>query len=64
MAIFNHSAQTISPSGGKRINKITVRVCVTDCTGEVYITDIMLQGGSIATGWLGHVSEIQWTQDG
>ena len=23
-----------------------------------------LQGGSIATGWVGHVSEIQWTEDG
>ena len=21
-------------------------------------------GGSIATGWVGHVSEIQWTEDG
>ena len=30
----------------------------------VYITDMLLQGGSIATGWVGHVSEIQWTEDG
>jgi hypothetical protein len=30
----------------------------------VYFTDIMLQAGSIATGWVGHVGEIQWTQDG
>jgi hypothetical protein len=25
---------------------------------------MFLQGGSIATGWVGHVSEIQWTEDG
>lgn len=24
----------------------------------------MVQGGSIATGWVGHPSEIQWTLDG
>jgi hypothetical protein len=35
-----------------------------DCTGEVYFTDIQLQAGSVATGWVGHVSEIQWTEDG
>ena len=38
--------------------------CITDCTGKVYFTDIMVQGGSIATGWVGHPSEIQWTLDG
>jgi len=30
----------------------------------VYFTDLLLQGGSVATGWVGHVSEIQWTLDG
>ena len=50
--------------GYGRIKSITVRVCVTDCTGAVYITDMLLQGGSIATGWVGHVSEILWTLDG
>ena len=58
MASFTHVAQDV------RVTKITIRVCVTDCTGTVYITDMLLQGGSIATGWVGHVSEIQWTEDG
>ena len=58
MASFTHVAQDISPQYG-RVTKITIRVCVT-----VYITDMLLQGGSIATGWVGHVSEIQWTEDG
>lgn len=60
MASFTHVAQDVSPQYG-RVTKITIRVCVTDCTGTVYITDMLLQGGSIATGWVGHVSEIQWT---
>lgn len=64
MAVFQWIAQNLSPQGYERLKSITVRVCVTDCTGNVYITDMMLQGGSIATGWVGHVSEIQWTQDG
>lgn len=64
MAFFTQAAQDVSPRGYERLKSITVRVCVTDCTGEFYITDMLLQGGSIATGWVGHVSEIQWTQDG
>lgn len=63
MASFTHVAQAVSPQNG-RVKKIRVRVCVTNCTGTIYITDMFLQGGSIATGWVGHVSEIQWTQDG
>ena len=59
MASFTHVAQDVSPQYG-RVTKITIRVC----TGTVYITDMLLQGGSIATGWVGHVSEIQWTEDG
>ena len=54
MASFTHVAQDVSPQYG-RVTKITIRVCVTDCIGTVYITDMLLQGGSIATGWVGHV---------
>ncbi len=64
MAFFTQAAQDVSPKGYERLKSITVRVCVTDCTGEFYITDMLLQGGSIATGWVSHVSEIQWTLDG
>ncbi|NME31906.1 hypothetical protein [Ligilactobacillus ruminis] len=63
MASFTHFAQSVTPQNG-RVKKIQIRVCVTDCTGTIYITDMFLQSGSIATGWVGHVSEIQWTQDG
>jgi hypothetical protein len=64
MAYFTQTAHDLSTKGYGRLKSITVRVCVTDCTGAVYITDMLLQGGSIATGWVGHVSEILWTLDG
>ena len=63
MASFTQVGQAVSPQNGC-VKKIRIRVCVTDCTGTIYITDMFLQGGSIATGWVGHVSEIKWTQDG
>ncbi|MCI2061738.1 MAG: hypothetical protein LKJ83_03090 [Eubacteriaceae bacterium] len=63
MVSFTHTAKAVSAQNG-RVKKICIRICVTDCAGDVYITDMLLQGGSIATGWTGHVSEIQWTEDG
>jgi len=32
--------------------------------GSVNISDIMLQGGKIATVWVYHPSEIRWSHDG
>ena len=63
MASFSHVAQAVSPQNG-HVGKIRIRICVTDCTGTINITYMLLQGGSIATGWVGHVSEIKWTEDG
>lgn len=34
-----------------------------DATGTFYVTDMMFQGGSIATTWVGHPSEIKWSFD-
>lgn len=64
MAYFQHIARDASPKGYGKLRSITIRLCITNCTGEVYFTDIMLQAGSVATGWVGHVSEITWTLDG
>lgn len=64
MVSFTQIARNASPAGYERIRSIKVRLFVMDCTGTVYFTDVMLQGGSIATGWTSHVSEIQWTMDG
>jgi len=64
MAAFSNVYRKIDPSVKKRVVAIKIRVCVTDCTGEFYITDMQLQGGSLPTGWVGHVSELPWTLDG
>ena len=48
----------------KRIKSLTIRLFVSDCTGAVYFTDLFYKGGSIATGWADHVSEIKWTLTG
>ena len=60
-------APTVQASGSdisRKVKSIRVRVTVTNAIGNLYLTDLMLQSGSIATGWAGHVSEIQFTQDG
>ena len=64
MAIFQQIARDATPKGFGTLRSITIRLVVTDCSGEVCFTDIMLQAGSVATGWVGHVSEIKWTLDG
>lgn len=64
MAYFQHVARSASPQGFGTVRAITIRLCVINCTGTVFFTDVMFQAGSIATGWVGHVSEIQWTLDG
>lgn len=47
-----------------RVKAITVRLCISDCSGRIWFTDVLLQDGSIATGWVGNPSEIRWTLDG
>jgi len=58
------TVQTTGLNVSRKVKSIRVRVTVTNATGDLYLTDLMLQSGSIATGWTGHVSEIQFTQDG
>lgn len=47
--------------GTKRVARIVVRLCAEDLTGSVNITDLMLQGGVLATIWSGHTSEIRFS---
>ena len=42
MAYFTKTSEKITPSNYfARVKSITVRVCVTNCTGTVYVTDIV-----------------------
>jgi hypothetical protein len=47
-----------------RLKSITVRIFISNCTGRILVTDILLQGGSAATGWVPHPSEIRYSLDG
>ena len=63
MAYFHQISRDVSPKGYSVLRSITVRLCITGCTGTVCFTDPLLQTGSITTGWVSHVSEIQWMLD-
>ena len=64
MASFQQVARDASPKSYGKLRSITIRLVIQNCTGEVFFTDLMLQAGAIATGWVGHVCEIKWTLDG
>lgn len=65
MADFTKKSQKIGPeSTFGKLKSITVRICISNCTGTLYVTDLLLQGGSVATGWVGHPCEIRWSLDG
>lgn len=64
MEVFQQVARDASPKGYGKLRSVTVRLVVRRCAGEVWFTDLMLQAGSVATGWVGHVCEIKWTLDG
>ena len=55
--------RVLTVSTSNKVKKIEVRLVVEDCSGEVWFTDIMLQGGTLATIWTGHTSEIKWSFD-
>ncbi|GEK57130.1 hypothetical protein CHL76_02245 [Marinococcus halophilus] len=68
---FDVISKQIDIDRTKRIQRIEVSLESTNSgkpddsdsteTPKVYISDVMLQGGTVATSWVGHVSEIQWS---
>ncbi len=65
MAYYSKTTERITPkSYFSKVKSITICVCVTNCTGTFYITDLFLQAGAVATGWVGHPCEIRWSLDG
>lgn len=64
MAFFQTFQKSFAPDRSRNVKKIVLRLVVSDVTGTIHVTDLMLQGGSIATVWTGHASEIQWSFDG
>ena len=49
MPEFTRFAETITKKQDKRVVNITVKPTVTDCTGTVWFTDLMLQEGDKVT---------------
>lgn len=61
----------IQMNPSKKIDSMKIVIEATDAgqttrkkqSSTMYITDVMLQGGTVATSWVGHVSEIRWAFD-
>lgn len=65
MESFYKISQKIPPQRySARVKTITVRLLIRDCTGRLWFTDVLLQDGSAATGWVGNPCEMRWTLDG
>lgn len=48
-----------NPGAGKQTVTITVKVVTED--PEVEVTDLILQSGTVGTGWVPNVTEMPWT---
>ncbi|SFS75964.1 hypothetical protein [Marininema halotolerans] len=64
MTFFQTVQKSVAPDRSRDVQKIVLKVIASDVIGSVHMTDLMFQGGSIATVWTGHASEIQWSFDG
>jgi hypothetical protein len=52
MPIFTRFTETIDKKEKKRIVSVTVKPVVTDCTGTIWFTDLMLQEGAMLSGYV------------
>jgi len=52
MAEFTRFAETITVKEDMRVVSITVQPIVSDCTGRIWFTDLMLQEGDRLTGFV------------
>lgn len=52
MAEFTRFAETIKVTEDLRVVSVTVQPVISDCTGRIWITDLMLQEGDRLTGYV------------
>jgi len=45
----------------RRVARLTVRIEIADPAAPVTVTDVMLQPGGAASGFLPHVTEMPWS---
>ena len=56
--IFTRLAEVINKKETKRVASITVTPTVTDCSGTIWFTDLMLQEGPALTGYAPHTENV------
>lgn len=54
---FIRFTKTVQHKKKKRVSRITVRPIISDCTGCIWLTDMMLQEGSELTGFVPYTEE-------
>lgn len=59
--VWQSLVMIIPTLGTNTVAKIDIRLCAEDITGNVNMTDVMLQGGVLATIWSGHTCEIRFS---
>ena len=59
MPIFTRFTETIDKKEKKRIVSITVKPVVTDCTGTIWFTDLMLQESAMLSGYVINTETVQ-----
>ena len=52
MAEFTRFSETILTKQDQRVVSITVKPMISDCTGRIYFTDLMVQEGDRLTGYV------------
>lgn len=60
---FELMVKKIETDTSRKVDHIDVEIIAKDYTGTFYFTDVMFQSGTVATSWVGHVSEIRWSFD-
>jgi hypothetical protein len=63
---FTRFSETIAHKGDNRVVSITVTPTISDCTGNIYFTDLQLQEGDWQTGYVTHTSRalMKYRKDG
>lgn len=66
MAEFTRFSETILTKQDQRVVSITVKPMISDCTGRIYFTDLMVQEGDRLTGYVINTETIlqKYREDG
>ncbi|MDP3058846.1 MAG: hypothetical protein Q8N36_05270 [bacterium] len=58
---WQEAVMVIPVAGMNKVARMDVRLCMEDVAGTINMADVMLQGGVLATLWIGHASEIRFS---